>query len=71
MCAESLFIKKSCLFFFATARIQPASGDVDSSAHAAADVHRQQGSNEHTSKEALKTVRNCCALPKLQVRNSN
>jgi hypothetical protein len=42
--------------------IQPASGDVDSSAHAAADVHREQGSNEHTSKEALKTVRNRCAL---------
>lgn len=61
---QSLCSLKKLSLFFANARIQPASGDVDSSAHAAADVHHtsKQGSNEHTSKEALKTVKNPCAL---------
>lgn len=61
---QSLCSLKKLSLFFANARIQPASGDVDSSAHAAADVHHtsKQGSNEHTSKEALKTVKNRCAL---------
>jgi hypothetical protein len=59
---QSLCSLKKLSLFFATAQIQRRA-DVDSSAHAAADVHHQSVAASHEpTKEALKTVKNPCAL---------